>query len=445
MEQLGFVIQSHRESIAIIPVLAALVAVTLAPWHSLGSLAPWFAVTMICWVASGYLNSVFLRRPRRPEEIVKWTLLTILTHLGPVLCFAAIPFLYWLPNEPELQMIIMIIVSAGQATSAGASAGYWPVFAVNFTCFTLAGILAPLLDPAWASPTMPVLTGVFGLYIFLMARSSNGTIRTVLLLKHAKDDLVERLDKANRAKSSFLASMSHELRTPLNAIMGFSDMMRHEVLGPIGNKSYKDYAEDIHHSGAHLLGLINDILDLSRIEAGRHSLVFEPVVVLELAQAMAKLLKVQSDGRGISLDVDVARSLVLSADARAMRQILLNLLSNAIKFTPSGGRIVVFGHVLSDGQAILGVSDTGCGIDEAEIDNVFEPFSQAHQDPLIAAQGTGLGLPIVRLLAEGHDARVTIESRIDHGTTVSIIFPAARVAVHPPSRSEAAECAAGVA
>ncbi|HUI95689.1 MAG TPA: HAMP domain-containing sensor histidine kinase [Xanthobacteraceae bacterium] len=242
------------------------------------------------------------------------------------------------------------------------------------------------------------------------------------------DEARRRAEAANIAKSRFLAQMSHELRTPLNAILGFSEVMKNEIFGAHAIASYKDYSGDIHSSGVHLLGLINEILDLSRIEAGRYELNEEAVTLTATVEECHHLLKLRAKNRGITIhemfEIDMPR---LWADERAVRQICLNLLSNAIKFTPQGGEIwLKVGWTASGGQ-YLSVRDTGPGIPEEEIPIVLDSFGQGSNAIKSAEQGAGLGLPIVKHLIDLHGGTFVLRSKLREGTEVIVTFPPERV------------------
>ena len=248
------------------------------------------------------------------------------------------------------------------------------------------------------------------------------------------DEARRRAEGANIAKSQFLAQMSHELRTPLNAILGFSEVMKNEVFGAHEVAAYKDYSNDIHNSGQHLLNLINEILDLSRIEAGRYELNEEPVSLAVVVEDCHHLLKLRAQNRGITIhdvfEPDLPR---LWADERALRQICLNLLSNAIKFTPSSGEIwLKVGWTAAGGQ-YMSVKDTGPGIPEEEIPIVLSSFGQGSNAIKSAEQGAGLGLPIAKNLVDMHNGTFTLKSKVRIGTELIATFPPERVmAALPP-------------
>jgi signal transduction histidine kinase len=233
-------------------------------------------------------------------------------------------------------------------------------------------------------------------------------------------------ESANRTKSEFLASMSHELRTPLNAIIGFSDVMRNELYGPIPDK-YRDYAHDIFQSGNYLLELINDILDLSKLEAGKLELHEEEFdlamavnVSLHLVEAQARKSQVELI-EAFNIDLPLVRG-----DSRRLRQVFINLLSNAVKFTPEGGYVRVSAQRCRGGLALT-VDDTGIGIAPDQIGKVLEPFGQVKGERIRKHDGTGLGLPIAKHLVELHGGVLTIESRLGQGTTVRVVLPSDRL------------------
>ncbi len=233
----------------------------------------------------------------------------------------------------------------------------------------------------------------------------------------------ERAEFASHTKSRFLANMSHELRTPLNAIIGFSDILAREMFGPIGNDRYTDYARLINESGGLLLDLINDLLDMSKIEAGKFDLHPEDFSVGDTIAACARLLSVRAENRGVTLATRIEPAdLRLYADPRAFKQILLNLVSNAVKFTDSGGRIEV--AATADGERLrLVVADTGVGIPADILPRLAQPFEQVTNDPARAHGGSGLGLALVKSLTQLHGGDFVLESKLGHGTTVTVTLP----------------------
>lgn len=262
---------------------------------------------------------------------------------------------------------------------------------------------------------------------------------TALLLRHLTTMRLakEQAEAASRAKSDFLAMMSHELRTPLNAVIGFSEMMVSEMFGPLSNEHYKQYTEHINSSGTHLLELINNILDLSKVEDGYYSLEKENFPLAEIGDSVFAILKVRIDNSGVEVDEDLSTSsLMLHADPSVFRQILLNLVSNAIKFTRPGGRVEVAAGVGPDGHFTLRVSDTGIGIANEHLDLVLKPFRQVDNSISRRYEGIGLGLPLTLKLVELQGGELRIDSGVDEGTEVIVNFPGQIVVADDVLREE---------
>jgi signal transduction histidine kinase len=233
-------------------------------------------------------------------------------------------------------------------------------------------------------------------------------------------------EEASAQKSDLLAKISHEIRTPLNAILGFAEVMLEERFGPVGNERYKDYLKDVHASGAHVISLVNDLLDLAKIEAGRMELAFTSVSLNELVGATVTLLQPQAARDRIVMRTSFTPKLSpVVADERSIRQIILNLVSNAIKFTDAGGQVIVSTAVTDRGEVAFRVRDTGIGMTEEEIEAALEPFRQ-----LATARkrgGTGLGLPLTKALVEANRGALQISSNPNEGTLVEVLFPPTRV------------------
>ncbi len=261
-------------------------------------------------------------------------------------------------------------------------------------------------------------------------RSFVGVIRDIAERKSTESALLaakSQAELANRAKSEFLAHMSHELRTPLNAIIGFSEILKRELFGPLAPR-YVEYAETIFESGQHLLGIINDLLDMARIEAGRFELIEETIDIASVVESCLTMVRARADHGELTVGARIAgRAQRISADRRSVMQVLLNLLSNSVKFTPRGGSVTVSARVGEDGQMLISVIDSGPGINPEMLPRIFEPFQQADSRLSRKIEGTGLGLAISRNLMELHGGSLEIESEIGHGTTAHMRFPASRV------------------
>jgi two-component system cell cycle sensor histidine kinase PleC len=290
------------------------------------------------------------------------------------------------------------------------------------------------------------------IYFIFLARGLNSTARAMLEFRAQKNALIAQLEEAtsiseearlraeaaNVAKSRFLATMSHELRTPLNAILGFSEVMKSELMGPLDNPTYREYTASIHRSGSHLLNLINEILDLSRIEAGRYELSEEPVSLAGVVDDCYRLMKLRAENKGLEVVEVFDESLPqVLADERAVRQICLNLLSNALKFTPRGGRVTLKVARAWDGGQLIRVRDTGPGIPKDEIPRVMQAFGQGSLALETAEGGTGLGLPIVRSLVELHGGSFELRSELGKGTEAIAFFPRKRVLPRRPQQARA--------
>jgi PAS domain S-box-containing protein len=277
--------------------------------------------------------------------------------------------------------------------------------------------------------------GLVPLYI-TMGRIADGdkicaVLRDVTAWKRSEEDLInakQEAERASTAKSEFLAKISHEIRTPLNAIIGFSEVMMDERFGPIGNERYRQYLKDIHTSGGHLISLLNDLLDLSKIEAGKLELTFVSVNVNDLVQQCVAIMQQQANRERVIIRTSLPASLPqVVADTRAVRQIVLNLLSNSIKSTGAGGQVIVSTTLSDDHEVVLRVRDTGAGMSEKELQTALEPFRQFATSPHRGDVGAGLGLPITKALAAANHARFRITSRVEDGTLVEVAFPAGRV------------------
>lgn len=272
----------------------------------------------------------------------------------------------------------------------------------------------------------------------------NETVFTVLLHDITERKKAERLllvakeeaESASRAKSEFLANMSHELRTPLNAILGFSEIIRSQVLGPVGVRKYLEYAEDIHRSGEHLLDIISDILDVARIDAGQSLLDEEIVLIGELVESSIMLVRESAARQGLEINAELAHDLPpILCDRRKMKQVVINLLSNAVKFTEHGGRVSIRAWIDDAGGPVMEVSDTGIGMAAEDVPRVMEPFAQIGSPMTREHEGTGLGLPLVKKLVELHGGSIGVDTAPGRGTVVRVRLPTDRLMAEPAQRS----------
>ncbi len=260
------------------------------------------------------------------------------------------------------------------------------------------------------------------------------SLRYVIERMEADEQLLlakQKAELADRAKTDFLANMSHELRTPLNSILGFSESIQHQVFGPLEHEKYREYIDNIHESAQHLLDLINDILDIAKIEERKLILHEESLDVAAMVDACCRLIKPRAKKGKISLEEQFPNDLPpVFADERAVKQILFNLLSNAVKFTSTNGSVAITAKVTATGEFVITVTDNGIGMDEKSIETAMLPFGQVDSSITRKCQGTGLGLPLSKGLVEVHGGTLIVESEVDVGTTVMVTFPPERTLRH---------------
>ena len=422
--------------------LAVLIAAAATFWTPAASGAVWCAGVLGSAGALAMLARLFLRQSPGSVSLVAWRRRFILAELVHSGAWALAVQALRDPGAPATRIFVLfVLVMMAAATTMLAAT-------VPFAAY--AGLVPLVLATAWlitvsGEPEFVLLVLMAAsaqLFFLVLANrlysSAVGVLQTraekdalFVELEQAKsnsDEARRRAEEANLAKSRFLATMSHELRTPLNAILGFSEVMKNEIFGPHASPSYKEYAGDIHGSGQHLLTLINEILDLSRIEAGRYELQEEAVRLADVVEDCRHMIALRAKAKNQAVRELVEDALPrLWIDERAVRQIVLNVLSNAVKFTPPGGEITVkVGWTASGGQ-YLSVRDNGPGIPEDEIPTVMSSFGRGSLAIKTAEQGSGLGLPIVKGLVDLHGGGFQLRSRPREGTEVIVTFPAARV------------------
>src|SRR5215207_3207172 len=434
--------QTRQSSSLVVLVMILFIAMASTLWASGFVLAIWLVTAVGAQAILATMVRRFLGRPHSATEVrtwrnrfalgegingASWAMLGL--HLVSLDSQASNPFVLFL---------VMLVVAMATILSATIPAVMY-AGALPITVVVVASCAA--LGTVSGSTTALMVAGAVAYFLVLGNKLHRSAVETlefraekdalIAELEQAKlnsDEARRRAEEANLAKSRFLATMSHELRTPLNAILGFSEVMKNEVFGPHASPSYREYAGDIHGSGQHLLTLINEILDLSRIEAGRYELSEEAVQLPYVVEDCRHMLNLRAKAKNQTVREMIDPTLPrLWADERALRQIVLNVLSNAIKFTPPGGEIAVKVGWTSSGGQYLSVKDTGPGIPEEEIPIVMQSFGRGSLAITTAEQGSGLGLPIVKGLVDIHGGGFQLKSKPREGTEVIVTFPAARV------------------
>ena len=443
VELLRLFAKGYRSSGPAMAVLRAVAAAAAATWVATNAVLIWLALDFAALGVTYALAGKFLDAEVTMLDASRWRHKFVVAETLQGIAWAAVVWLVSQSGDPAARSYALVLLLLVGAMNATISAAIPSAVAGALTPVTLA-TLSFLRPASFSDGTLPLIALACGtqLYFMVVARRLHGASFEALSFQAEKDELIADLEQANAnsdlarrraeaanlAKSGFLATMSHELRTPLNAILGFSEVMKGELFGSHAVASYKEYSIDIHASGQHLLMLINEILDLSRIEAGRFDLKEEAVALPHLVEDCRHLLGLRAKKRQITIEKAVEPDLPrIWADERAIRQVILNLLSNAIKFTPQGGTIKIrIGWTASGGQYVA-VRDSGPGIPEDEIAIVMSSFGRGTLAQKNAEEGSGLGLPIVKGLIELHGGSFTLKSKLREGTEVIVIFPLERV------------------
>lgn len=419
------------------------ISIVALQWVDFPSIAIWIGVNTLVNVLVAGLASVFLRKETSNVNVVSWARVFTMAETLQGIGWALIIYIAFDVQEPRAAAFVLIALLLVAAMNATVTASIPAAVYGGLMPMTVAIII--LLHPNSVVDTSAMLAELAvgtQLYFAVMARRLYRSSVEALSFQAEKDELIaeleqsktnsdlarRRAEESNLAKSRFLATMSHELRTPLNAILGFSEVMKGELFGPHAVPAYKEYSGDIHSSGEHLLMLINEILDLSRVEAGRYDLREESVDLQGIIDECRHLMTLRARKKDITITQTMATALPrLWADERAVRQVALNLLSNAIKFTPPGGSVTIKAGWSEERGQFFSIADTGQGIPENEIPVVMSSFGRGTLAQKTAEEGTGLGLPIVKGLVDLHGGTFTLQSRVREGTEVTVTFPPERV------------------
>ncbi|MCB1447523.1 MAG: sensor histidine kinase [Rhizobiaceae bacterium] len=451
-EMMELHLASVQHGAALMPLFILVVGLTANYFVGDLNLLPW----MLAALVSHSIYLLLARRARKAnksaEDAARWRRRLLAAQLLSGLCWAWFAF----SGCTSCNASHFLFFKSATLLIALSATSFSFFMLRSATLYTFAPVVVALAASSYLGrdPLDVALTAVFttslAFFAFITDRLYNSNVQ-LLSFQSEKDDLIaelevaksmsdearRRAEDANLAKSRFLASMSHELRTPLNAILGFSEVMATEVLGPLSNPTYKEYVTDIHTSGQHLLNLINEILDLSRIEAGRYQLNEEAVQLVDITEDCIGMVQLRARAKDIRISDQFEPDMpALWADEKAIRQVVLNLLSNAVKFTPKGGEIVVKAGWTASGGQYVSIKDNGPGIPEEEIPVVLSAFGQGSIAIKSAEQGTGLGLPIVQALLHKHDGSFLLKSKLREGTEAIAILPARRV-LQPVSSVEA--------
>jgi two-component system, cell cycle sensor histidine kinase PleC len=439
LDQLALALRNLGPNHFLMPMFAAIICVMYHRWVSVVRLETWFALLTASVIPLGLVSQRFRKGLPDARMAEVWIRRATLAYLLFALGWASMVVFLWAPHDDLNNLVIVLLLACTVAGNGALVGSSRPLAVVVFAVYGTALVAAPLRDGGLIYNGIAALAVVFIFYLAWMSLQIYRTARDMLMLRNDKSDLIvalaqaktesdiarERAEAASLAKSQFLANMSHELRTPLNAILGFSELIGARAFTDV--EKHYEYASLIHGSGQHLLTLINDVLDLAKIEAGHFELRESDVDLARLIDDAAALMAPRAQSGGCTLDVAIARALPLvHADERALKQIVLNLLSNAIKFTP-GGEVRVFAQAGPDGGIVFGVADDGVGIAPEDQARIFETFGQGRHDVAISDKGTGLGLPIALGLVHAHGGTIALESELGQGTRVSVHLPAGRV------------------
>jgi signal transduction histidine kinase len=386
-----------------------------------------FMAAVTLW--AGLATCVFVRygQTEASNSPRFWRRVLSLVWCSHSLIWGSLLFLYWDSENTINQAILCTLMLGVMVSYFFILVMCLEVLVLALASLALMNMSAFIFHDDTLSRVFILLLPIFMIILVTYGIKAARSYTIAMKLRFENEDLAAALVRANQAKSAFLASMSHELRTPLNAIIGYTDLMRQRTFGPVMPHRYAAYLDDIHASGQHLLQMINDLLDIAKIEAGKQELAFEVLRLEEVARNAMRFVEPQADRTSISLSMNFAADAVIMGDERAIKQVLVNLLSNAIKFSRPGSEVVVFCRSSSGGHISLGVQDHGTGMTPEVMERVLLPFEQGSDAYTIEGRGTGLGLSICKQLVEAHGGKLRLESTPGIGSTIWAEFPEPRV------------------
>ncbi len=436
-----FVKNQKRVSLAL-PLLAIVFFATNLLWVSWPVAVGWLGLIFAAQGVQLLVCNSYENPKSGKKSISDWIGALAASEFLYAACWSLPLFLFWEPDNLAQHTIIIATLMTVVAVRIMIANSYMPIIIAGTGLITFNIIIRCTMEAEPYYIGLGATVFLAEVFFIQLSQRLQKTTRDMLIFKSQRELLIIELEKAkaeaeegrqqaeiaNIAKSRFLATMSHELRTPLNAIMGFSEILSSELMGPHAVSAYKDYSGDIHSSGYYLLNLINDILDLSRIEAGKHKLEDHPISLIAVVEDCSRLMRLKLQEKNQTLMIDLPKGMPkLLGDERALRQIWLNLLSNSNKFSDKNTSIKTGVKILQNETIAIFVTDEGPGMSTQEIDNAMGMFNRGDSAEKKAIEGAGLGLPIVHGLVKLHEGDLHIKSQQGKGTTITVIFPPNRV------------------
>ncbi|MFO1247112.1 MAG: ATP-binding protein [Alphaproteobacteria bacterium] len=440
------VVENLKANRAVVPVFGIAIAAMFPQWVDIRILAAWYFQMLLGFIPQLVALAKFPAGVMTGDEVKAWSRRITAANIFFIANWSSLGLWFCVTGSNSNHLLIELIVAACMAAHAATTGACRAISRAALAVYLLAMVVVPLqglfnTETFARSLVILALAPLYVVFTGFIAHRNHARARKSVVLAQERDSLLaelvmaklesdrgrEQAEAASLAKSQFLANMSHELRTPLNAILGFSEMIASRIFEKDAERNI-EYAQLINSSGKHLLALINDILDLAKIEAGRWKLEEAELDIHRVAEDALQFVAWRTKASNATLvnAIDPALELIYG-DERAIKQILLNLLSNAIKFTPEHGTVTAFARRHEDGGMLLGVMDTGVGIAAEDQAAVFDSFGQGRHDVALVDKGTGLGLAIVKGLVEAHGGRIDLESQVGKGTRVTVHLPKVRV------------------